>query len=565
MLAHDLKQSIVTKGSTFENPRANGRKSFEIAGTKILKLFSSVIERNMNRTKFIENFNQKSVLMLRRYPFQILSAVSLTLILFAIFSTAFFLPFKTKGQSLFSTTTPVEQSNTQPNLDANNGSGLTMRASYADVVEKTAPAVVTVRSERKVAAQQQNLPFNDPMFRQFFGDKIPQMKQPQPQIERGLGSGVIVSADGTILTNNHVVAGASEVKVDLPDKQTYTAKVVGTDEPSDLAVLKIEAENLPTLSIGNSDAVRVGDVVLAIGNPLGLRQTVTSGIISAKGRQTGLSDGSFEDFLQTDAAINQGNSGGALINTNGELIGINSQILSPSGGNIGIGFAIPANMAKSVMQQLMSGGKVRRGQLGVGIQDVTSALAENFGLKEIRGVIVNSVSQGSPADKAGLKRGDVITNFNGANISDGNDLRNKVAQTAPGTEVSIGFLRDNKEQTATVTLGEFQPQKNVEETESPNGEPSQGKLGLSLQQLTPQIAQQLGLKNVSEGLVVMEVQPGSAADEAGIGQGDVITEINRSAVNSIDDVKQAIAKAETKPLLLLVIRQGQTRFVSVKP
>ena len=335
--------------------------------------------------------------------------------------------------------------------------------------------------------------------------------------------------------------------------------------PSDLAVLKIEAENLPTLPVGNSDAVRVGDVVLAIGNPLGLRQTVTSGIISAKGRQTGLSDGSFEDFLQTDAAINQGNSGGALVNVNGELIGINSQILSPSGGNIGIGFAIPSNMAKSVMQQLMSGGKVRRGMLGVGIQDVTSALAENFGLKDVRGVIVNSVAQGSPAEKAGLQRGDVIVSFNGANISDGNELRNKVAQTAPGTEVSIGYLRENKEQTAKITLGEFQPQKNVEDTENTNGEPAQGKLGLSLQQITPQMAQQLGLKNVSEGLVVMEVQAGSSADEAGIEQGDVITEINRKTVNKIDDVKQAITEANGKPLLLLVNRQGQTRFVSVKP
>ena len=518
----------------------------------------------MKKSKIIENINEKSVVLLRRYPLQIIGSVSLSLLLFAIFATGFILPYKAKGQDLFSQTTPVEQTNNQLNNNSNNSSA--MRASYADLVDRTAPAVVTVRSERKVAAQTQSSPFDDPMFRQFFGDRLPQMKQQQqPQIEHGLGSGVIVSPDGTILTNNHVVAGASQVKVDLPNKQTYDAKVVGTDVPSDLAVLKIEAENLPTLPVGNSDAVRVGDVVLAIGNPLGLRQTVTSGIISAKGRQTGLRDGSFEDFLQTDAAINQGNSGGALINVNGELIGINSQILSPSGGNIGIGFAIPSNMAKSVMQQLMSGGKVRRGMLGVGIQDVTSALAENFGLKDVRGVIVNSVAQGSPAEKAGLKRGDVIVSFNGANISDGNELRNKVAQTAPGTEASIGYLRENKEQTAKLTLGEFQPQKNVEDSENTNGEPAQGKLGLSLQQLTPQTAQQLGLKNVSEGLVVMDVQAGSLADEAGIEQGDVITEINRKTVNKIDDVKQAITEANGNPLLLLVNRQGQTRFVSVKP
>lgn len=505
-------------------------------------------------------------MLLRRYPLQIIGSVTLTLLLLAIFSTALLLPFKAKGESLFSTA--AEENN--PNGDANNSSAPVMRTSYADIVEKTAPAVVTVRSEKKVAAQQQQqMPFDDQFFRQFFGDRAPQMRQqqqPQTQIERGLGSGVIVSADGTILTNNHVVAGASTVKVDLPNKQTYDAKVIGTDVPSDLAVLKIEAENLPTLPIGNSDVVRVGDVVLAIGNPLGLRQTVTSGIISAKGRQTGLSDGSFEDFLQTDAPINQGNSGGALINVNGELIGINSQILSPSGGNIGIGFAIPTNMAKSVMQQLMSDGKVHRGMLGVGIQDVTAELAQNFGLKDIRGVIINSATPGSPAEKAGLKRGDVIVSVNGANITDGNDLRNKVAQTAPGTEVAIGYLRDNKEETAKVTLGEFQSKKDDgEDSADSNGAPAKGKLGLSLQQLNPQTAQQLGLKNVSEGLAVMEVQPGSAADEAGVQPGDVITEINRQTVNSIDDVKQAVAKADGKPLLLLINRQGQTSFVSVKP
>ena len=520
----------------------------------------------MKSSKFIENINEKSVMLLRRYPLQIIGSVTLTLLLLAVFSTAMFLPRKAKGESLFSTTTEENNSG-----DANTSPAPVMRASYADIVEKTAPAVVTVRSEKKVAAQQQQqqMPFDDQFFRQFFGDRAPQMRQqrePQTQIERGLGSGVIVSADGTILTNNHVVAGASTVKVDLPNKQTYDAKVVGTDVPSDLAVLKIEAENLPTLPIGNSDAVRVGDVVLAIGNPLGLRQTVTSGIISAKGRQTGLSDGSFEDFLQTDAPINQGNSGGALINVNGELIGINSQILSPSGGNIGIGFAIPTNMAKSVMHQLMSDGKVHRGMLGVGIQDVTAELAQNFGLKDIRGVIVNSAAQGSPAEKAGLKRGDVIVSVNGANITDGNDLRNKIAQTAPGTEVSIGYLRDNKEETAKVTLGEFQSKKDDgEDSTDSNGAPTQGKLGLSLQQLNPQTAQQLGLKNVSEGLAVMEVQAGSAADEAGIQPGDVITEINRSAVNTIDDVKQAVAKADGKPLLLLINRQGQTSFVSIKP
>ncbi len=401
-----------------------------------------------------------------------------------------------------------------------------------------------------------------PIFRQFFGGKIPQMQQ-KPQIERGLGSGVIIESNGTILTNNHVVDGATTVKIDLPDKRTFTAKVVGTDAASDLAVLKIEAKDLPVLPLGDSDKVRVGDVVLAIGNPLGLRQTVTSGIISAKGRQTGLSDGSFEDFLQTDAPINQGNSGGALVNMNGELIGINSQILSPSGGNIGIGFSIPSNMAKSVMAQLLKDGKVHRGMLGVGIQDVTSELAENFGLKEVRGVIINSVTPNSPAAKAGLKQGDVIVSLNGTNIGDGNELRNRVSETAPNTEVTIGFLREGKEQTAKVTLGEFENKNAVKDNNSSNEGSEQGKIGVTLQPLTPQIAQQLGLKGITEGLVVADVQAGSPAEDAGIAQGDVILQVNRQDVKTVDDIKNAISKSKNNSVLLLINRGGSTVFVTV--
>jgi len=272
-----------------------------------------------------------------------------------------------------------------------------------------------------------------------------------------LGSGVIVHADGTILTNHHVVDGAEQIKVELPNHRVFDAKVIGSDPPSDLAVLKIDAKDLPVLALADSDKVRVGDIALAIGNPLGIGQTVTAGIISAKSRYTGLSDGSFEDFLQTDAPINQGNSGGALINSTGELIGINSQILSTSGGNIGIGFAIPSNMARNVMDQLIKTGKVHRGQLGVGIQPMTPELAQQFGLSETRGVLVNTVAENGPAAKAGIRRGDVIVAFNGKPVSDGNTLRNQIAGTLPGTEVKLTIVRDKREQEIPVTLGEYQP------------------------------------------------------------------------------------------------------------
>ena len=294
-------------------------------------------------------------------------------------------------------------------------------------------------------------------MRDFFGGAFGGAPAPRQKMLMALGSGVIVQRDGTILTNYHVIDGAEQIQVELTNHRVFKANVVGSDPPSDLAVLKIDAKDLDALSLGNSDQVRVGDIALAIGNPLGLGQTVTAGIISAKGRATGLSDGSFEDFLQTDAPINQGNSGGALINTRGELIGISSQILSTSGGNIGIGFAIPSNMARNVLDQILEGGKVHRGQLGVSIQPMTPELASKLGLSDVQGALVNSVIPNGPAAKAGLRQGDVIVDFNGAAVTDGNTLRNHVASTAPGTKVNLGIFRDHQKQQIQATVGEYQP------------------------------------------------------------------------------------------------------------
>jgi Do/DeqQ family serine protease len=343
--------------------------------------------------------------------------------------------------------------------------------SYADVVERVAPAVVTIRSERRIKAPQQ-FPFSeDPFFRWFFGNGAPGGHGGnQSEIEHALGSGVIVRPDGHIITNQHVVDGAQEIKVDLSDRRTFSAKLVGADVASDLALLKINANNLPVLKLGDSDRVRVGDVCLAVGNPLGIGETVTSGIISAKGRNTGLSNGSFQDFLQTDAAINQGNSGGALVNTRAELIGINSQIVSTTGGFIGIGFAIPSNMARSVMDQLISKGKVERGQLGVSVQNVTSDIAQSLGLKQVRGVLISSVTAGSPAEHAGLKAGDVILAMNGTPVNDTNTLRNQVASTAPGTDVTLTVLRNGHEQQMHAKLGEFKLPANQNGGQSGGGQ-----------------------------------------------------------------------------------------------
>ena len=435
--------------------------------------------------------------------------------------------------------------------------------SYAGLVDQVAPAVVTVTSERRVRMTSSQVP-DDPLLRQFFGDQFRGRRgQPQERREGGLGSGVVVRPDGYILTNNHVVDGADQVKVELTDGRTFTAKVVGTDAPSDLAVLKIDGANLHTLQLADSDKVRVGDVALAVGNPLGIGQTVTMGIVSAKGRATGggSGDGSYQDFIQTDAPINQGNSGGALVNTQGELIGINSQILSPSGGNIGIGFAIPANMAKNVMSQLIDHGSVRRGLLGVTVQPVTSDIARSLNV-EAHGALISSLTPGGAAEKAGLRRGDIITAINGAAVRDSNSLRNEVGQMLPGSEVKVTVLRDAKEQTINVRLGEKQAQTAEGDNGRGPGAASGSGFGLSVEPLTRENARQLGVP-MSSGLVITDIEPSSRAADAGLKQGDVIEEVDGVKVTTADALRSALTATSNKPALLLIHRGDATVYVTI--
>ena len=440
------------------------------------------------------------------------------------------------------------------------------RDSYADIVKVVTPAVVTVHTEGRARVSPTQFQ-DDDMFRRFFGEQFGQTPRRMPApMRRGLGSGVVVTGDGYILTNHHVVNGASEIRAEFTDGRTLPARLVGSDQPSDLALLKVDATNLRPLTLGDSDVVQVGDVVLAVGNPLGIGQTVTSGIVSAKGRSTGVGDGSYEDFLQTDAPINHGNSGGALVNTKGELVGINSQIISVSEGNIGIGFAIPANMARHVMEQLKTDGQVRRAQLGVSVQPVTSDLAASLGLPDTRGAIVNSVTAGSAAERGGVQRGDVITSFNGQPIGDYNALRNRVAATTPGSNATVGILRNGKEQTLTVKLDEAAGSRSARGV-APEGGPEADPtaLGVAVAPLTPDVAGRAGVRRDLKGLLVQNVSPESRAADAGIQSGDVIIEADRKPVTNVDDLRNAVRSSSDRPLLLLVHRDGRDLFMTVRP
>jgi len=438
---------------------------------------------------------------------------------------------------------------------------VTPGTSFAPIVKNALPAVVSISASKVVKADDADEGlsplFNDPMFRQFFGQR-PRGKAPE-QRERGLGSGVIINPDGYILTNNHVIDGATDVKIYLNDKRELKARLIGTDPRTDIAVLKVEQKNLPALPIGNSSEVQVGDLALAIGDPFGVGKTVTMGIVSATGRgNLGIED--YEDFIQTDAAINPGNSGGALINTRSELIGINTAILSGGGGNQGIGFAVPVNMARNIMDQILKNGKVSRGYLGVMIQEVTPQLAKAFNLADANGALIGEVTADGPAARAGIVQGDVVTELNGEKVTDSRALRLKISQFEPGTIVRLKLMRDGKEREVNLTLGEL-PNEKPQIIASQNSNDS--TIGLSVETLTPQIAQHLELKAGIKGVVITEVREGSAAAEAGLRRGDVIQEINRKAVTNLADFQAAMKQGGDQSVLLLINRDGRTSYVVI--
>lgn len=432
---------------------------------------------------------------------------------------------------------------------------------FVSVVKEAKPAVVHIRVEQTAKAsknpQQQYSEefFNHPFFEQFFGPEFKkQQRQPRQQRkQQGQGSGFIISEDGYILTNNHVVENADIITVRLSDDKEVEAKLIGADPQSDVALIKIESnEKLPTLPLGDSDALEVAEWVIAIGNPFGLSQTVTVGVVSAKGRsRVGIND--YENFIQTDAAINPGNSGGPLLNIHGEVVGINSALFSRTGGYMGIGFAIPINMVKTIEDQLQSFGTVTRGWLGVVIQDVDKNLAESFGLKDAKGILVSDVQKNSPADKAGVIQGDVIVKLLDSTLKDVSDLRNKVALIRPDTKAKLDIVRDGKQEQVWVTIGK-QPE-NFGARKSGGNSKLFEKFGFSLQNLTPELAEKLGFEN-TQGVVVSSVEPGSSADRAGLKPGHLIEEVNRQNVANIKQFKSALKTAKNSEQTLLRVNTG---------
>jgi Do/DeqQ family serine protease len=455
--------------------------------------------------------------------------------------------------------------------------------SFADVIEKASPAVVEISMTRviKASEQQTNNPFlSDPFFRQFFGG---QGMRPRDQREQGLGSGVIISPSGYIVTNNHVVDKATSLKVSLSDGRDFPAKLVGADPQTDVAVIKISANDLPTLPFANSDGARVGDLCFAIGNPFGQSHTVTMGIVSAKGRNLGGNASQIQDFIQTDASINPGNSGGALINARGEMIGMNTMILTGGGasfggeaGNIGIGFAVPSNLTKQVMDQLMKGGKVSRGYIGVTLEAVNPDLAEKFGLKDTHAAVVTEVLPGKPGAKAGLQVGDAIVAIDGQKVEDSSDLTLKVTAHAPGSTVALDVIRNGQPMKINVTLGNRptaanfgQPGRGDDNGDQgsdngDNGNSAKSAYGLTVETLTPELAQELQLTGNTHGVVIDSVDPDTPAADA-VTRGDVIMGVNRHPVNNVGDFERLMGQANGKSVLLTVNRGGAVTFVVIQP
>jgi serine protease Do len=446
---------------------------------------------------------------------------------------------------------------------------------YSAIVKQVVPAVVNISSSKIVKGQQfGNGGMPDDLFRQFFGDQAPQGPQNQrgfqfnvPQgedhREKGLGSGVIISPEGYILTNNHVVDGASEVMVTLHDRREFKARVIGTDKRTDIAVIKIDGSNFPTLALADSSKVEVGDVALAIGDPFGVGQTVTQGIVSATGRSLGRQIEELEDFIQTDAAINPGNSGGALVDDEGHLIGINTAILGGSGGNVGIGFAVPINLAKHDLDSILKNGKVERGYLGVLIENVTPALAKAFHTTS-NGALLGDVTPSAPAANAGLKKGDIITELNGQPVYDADQLRTKIGTMDPNTKVNLKVLRDGRTMDFALQLGSFPDEKEQASDLGHSESPSTVLEGVTVETLTPEIARQMKTSPNAKGVVVSKVSPASNAAEAGLEQGDVILEVNHQAVANRADFEHAMtAKSKDAPALLLVERDGKTTYIAI--